>query len=63
VYPDQGISPLTGTGVEEKTLRDVIGDLRVRFGLKVRFLHGDQVLELEGQMAGLAGVPRHADRN
>jgi hypothetical protein len=63
VYPDQGISPLTGSGVEEKTLRDVLADLRERFGLKVRFLHGDQALELEGQMDGLAGVPRHAERN
>lgn len=62
VYPDQGISPLTGAGVEEKTLRDVLGDLRERFGLKVRFLRGDQALELEGQMDGLAGVPRHAER-
>ena len=61
VYPDQGISPLTGAGVEKKTLRDVLADLRERFGLKVRFLHGDQALELEGQMDGLAGLPRHAD--
>ena len=61
VYPDQGISPLTGAGVEAKTLRDVLADLRERFGLKVRLVRGDQALELEGQMDGLAGLPRHAD--
>jgi Bacterial archaeo-eukaryotic release factor family 10 len=63
VYPEQGISPLTGAGVEKNTLRGVLADLRERFGLKVRVLRGDQALELEGQMDGLAGVPRHADWN
>jgi hypothetical protein len=59
VYPDQGISPLTGAGVEQKNILDLLGELRTRFGIKVRFLHGDQALELEGQMNGLAGVLRY----
>jgi hypothetical protein len=62
VYPDQGISPLTGAGVEQKKILDLLGEFRTRFGIKVRFLRGDQALELEGQMNGLAGVLRHTSR-
>ncbi len=60
VYPAQGVSPLTGLGVEGTTLRDVLGELRERFGLRVRFLRGDLAQVLETQMGGLAGLPRHS---
>ncbi len=62
VYPDQGISTLTGGGVEGKQLRDVIGGLRENFGLKVRYLQGEIAQQLEAEMGGLAGLQRHPDR-
>jgi Bacterial archaeo-eukaryotic release factor family 10 len=62
VYPAQGISPLTGLGVEGKTLRDVLGELRERFGLRVRFLRGDLAHQLETEMGGLAGLQRHSNQ-
>lgn len=58
-YPAQGISPLTGSGVAGMPLREVLGDLRTRFGVRVRFLHGDADARLNGQLGGLAGLPRH----
>ncbi len=58
-YPAQGISPLTGLGVEGTTLRDVLGELRERFGLRLRFLRGDLAILLETELGGLAGLPRH----
>ena len=58
-YPAQGISPLTGAGVAGTTLREVLGDLRTRFGVRVRFLRGDPAMRLIGQLGGLAGLPRH----
>ncbi len=61
-YPDQGISTLTGEGVEGTPLRDVIGNLRENFGLRVRFLQGEMGRQLETEMGGLAGLPRHPDR-
>jgi Bacterial archaeo-eukaryotic release factor family 10 len=59
-YPPQGISPLTGLGVEEHPLSGVLGELREKFGLRVRFLRGDFAQMLEAQMGGLAGLPRHS---
>jgi hypothetical protein len=61
-YPDQGISTLTGEGVEGTQLRDVIGNLRENFGLRVRFLQGEMGQQLETEMGGLAGLQRHPDR-
>lgn len=58
-YPAQGISPLTGLGVAGTTLREVLSDLRTRFGVRVRFLSGDPARRLIGQLGGLAGLPRH----
>lgn len=58
-YPAQGISPLTGAGVTGMALRDALVDLRTRFGVRVRFLHGDSDARLNGQLGGLAGLPRH----
>jgi Bacterial archaeo-eukaryotic release factor family 10 len=62
VYPNQGISTLTGGAVEGKQLRDVIGGLRENFGLRVRFLQGEMGRQLETEMGGLAGLQRHPDR-
>lgn len=59
VYPEQGISPLTGEAVEGLQLRDVLGDLRQRFGVRMHFLKGDQAQQLEAEMGGLAGLSRH----
>lgn len=58
VYPAQGISPLTGLGVEGKHLHEVLGELREHFGLRLRFLRGDLAQQLETEMGGLAGLPR-----
>ncbi len=55
-YPAQGISPLTGLGVEGTDLRQVLGELRQRFGLKVHFLHDDLALRLETEIGGLGGL-------
>jgi hypothetical protein len=61
-YPSQGISTLTGGAVEGKQLRDVIGNLRENFGLRVRFLQGEMGQQLETEMGGLAGLQRHPNR-
>ncbi|MCD0168196.1 MULTISPECIES: hypothetical protein [unclassified Deinococcus] len=56
--PAQGISPLTGGAVTERTLRDVLPLLRERHGLHVRFLTGPRAERLDAQMGSLAGVAR-----
>ena len=55
-YPAQGISPLTGSGVEGTNLRQVLGQLRQRFGLKVLFLYDDLAVRLETESGGLGGL-------
>lgn len=61
-YPAQGVSPLTGWSTEGKHLRDVLGDLRERFGLRVRFLSGELGDQLEAEMGGLAGLARYSNQ-
>ena len=58
-YPPQGQSPLSGQAVERVALRDVLLELRDRFGLKVSLLEGDAAHRLELEMGGLAGLLRH----
>ena len=58
-YPAQGISPLTGLGVEGMVLRDALPELRERFGLQVHFLHGELAKRLETEMGGLAGLAHY----
>ncbi len=55
-YPAQGISPLTGLGVEGTNLRLVLSELRQRFGLRVHFLHHDLALRLETELGGMGGL-------
>lgn len=59
VYPEQGASPLTGRAVEGKSLRDVLPELRQKFGLRVQFLRGSKAELLMSEMGGLAGMPRY----
>ncbi|MFK7603618.1 hypothetical protein ACI3L1_15545 [Deinococcus sp. SM5_A1] len=56
--PAQGVSPLTGGAVTERTLRDVLPLLRERHGLHVRFLTGPRAERLDAHLGGLAGVAR-----
>ena len=58
-YPEQGQSTLTGFSIEGKSLRDVLPELRERFGLRTRFLAGEHAQELESEMGGLAGLARY----
>ena len=58
-YPEQGQSTLTGFSIEGKSLRDVLPELRERFGLRTRFLAGEHAHELESEMGGLAGLARY----
>jgi hypothetical protein len=60
-YPAQGISPLTGLGVEGMVLRDVLPDLRERFGLRVHFLQNDLATRLETEMGGMGGLPHYKE--
>ncbi len=56
--PAQGVSPVTGGAVTERTLRDVLPLLRERYGLHVRFLTGTRAERLDAHLGGLAGVAR-----
>ncbi len=56
--PAQGVSPLMGGAVTERTLRDVLPLLRERHGLHVRFLTGPRAERLDAHLGGLAGVAR-----
>lgn len=58
-YPEQGQSPLTGWTLEGKSLREVLPELRERFGLRTRFLNGENAQQLESEMGGLAGLARY----
>jgi protein required for attachment to host cells len=58
-YPPQGQSPLSGQAVERVVLRDVLLDLRNRFGLRITMLEGDAAHKLELEMGGMAGLLRH----
>jgi hypothetical protein len=60
-YPAQGISPLTGLGVEGMVLRDVLSDLRERFGLRIHFLQNDLATRLETEMGGMGGLPHYKE--
>ncbi|AZI44210.1 hypothetical protein EHF33_15015 [Deinococcus psychrotolerans] len=57
--PASGVSPLTGGGVSERNLREVLPLLRERYGVHVRFLTAARAQRLDTQMGGLAGVLRY----
>ncbi len=59
VYPEQGASPLTGDPVEAHTLREVLPELREKYGVRVQFLRGSSAETLEFEMRGLAGMARY----
>ena len=58
-YPDGGQSPLDGLAVQQKYLSEVLRELRVRYGLQVRFLRLEQAHILETELGGLAGLSRY----
>ncbi|TSA81771.1 hypothetical protein FNU79_14450 [Deinococcus detaillensis] len=62
--PASSVSPLTGGGVTERALREVLPLLRRRYGVHVRFLTGARAQrldtqQLDTQMGGLAAVLRY----
>ena len=58
-HPPQGQSPLSGQALERVALRDVLLDLRDRFGLRITMLEGNAADKLELEMGGMAGLLRH----
>ena len=58
-FPTNGQAPVSGQPVEALTLRDVLPDLRERYGLKVNYLTGDNAETLLGEFGGLAGLTRY----
>lgn len=52
-------SPLDGSVMERVTLEDVLPELRRRFGLEVRTLHGPRARRLVREFGGLAGLTRY----
>ncbi|HEX2864421.1 MAG TPA: VLRF1 family aeRF1-type release factor [Deinococcales bacterium] len=59
IFPENGQAPVSGQPVEALTLRDVLPDLREKYGLKVNYLTGENADTLIGEFGGLAGLTRY----